>query len=258
MFITTAGRTTREMIAEAIKVAEDLQVPYLPRNKKSISLIQQQTDSDCIVLGKERLELYEKNSSQPFFFHPNSAMFRIKRLINGDFDPFASAAKLTKGMTVLDCTLGLASDSIIASFLVGREGLVTGIEGQKYLAFIVQQGLQTWNSGLTAMNEAMKAIRVIHSDARDYLKKQGDSSVDCVYLDPMFEETISESDGIKPLVHLAIHDDLTDEIIHEAIRVAKLRVVLKDHYNSLRFDKYGFQVLQRKTAKFHFGVIEKN
>ncbi|TWE06104.1 putative SAM-dependent methyltransferase [Neobacillus bataviensis] len=258
MFVTTAGRTNEEMIERALQISEFLQVPYLPRKKKSIYHIQNQADSDCIVVGKERLELFEKNTNQPFFFHPNSAMFRIKRLISGDYDPFADAVKLTKGMTFLDCTLGLASDAIIASFLVGREGVVTGIEGQKYLAFIVQQGLQTWDSGLPVMDEAMNRIRVIQTNARDYLKSQRDSSADCVYFDPMFEETILESDGIKALGHFAIHDNLTVEMITEAIRVAKYRVVLKDHYKSLRFEKYGFQVKRRKTAKFHFGVIEKN
>lgn len=258
MFVTTAGRTNEEMIERALQISKFLQVPYLPRKKKSIYHIQQQADSDCIVVGKERLELFEKNTNQPFFFHPNSAMFRIKRLISGDYDPFADAVKLTKGMTFLDCTLGLASDAIIASFLVGREGMVTGIEGQKYLAFIVQQGLKTWDSGLPVMDEAMNRIRVIQTNARDYLKSQRDSSADCVYFDPMFEETILESDGIKALGHFAIHDNLTDEMITEAIRVAKYRVVLKDQYKSLRFEKYGFQVMRRKTAKFHFGVIEKN
>ena len=258
MFVTTAGRTNEEMIERALQISEFLQVPYLPRKKKSIYHIQNQADSDCIVVGKERLELFEKNTNQPFFFHPNSAMFRIKRLISGDYDPFADAVKLTKGMTFLDCTLGLASDAIIASFLVGREGVVTGIEGQKYLAFMVQKGLNTWDSGLPAMNKAMKRVRVLHKEACQYLKSQADSSVDCVYFDPMFEETILESDGIKALGQLAIHDDLTDELINEAIRVAKLRVVLKDHYKSIRFEKYGFEVMRRKTAKFHFGVIEKN
>ncbi|PLS03528.1 class I SAM-dependent methyltransferase [Neobacillus cucumis] len=258
MFVTTAGRTSEEMIKKAMEIAGYLHVPYLPRKKKSIKLIQQQADGDCIVIGKERLELFEKNSSEPFFFHPNSAMFRIKRLIKGESDPFVDAAKLTNGMTVLDCTLGLASDTIVASFLVGEEGKVTGLEGQKYLAFIVERGLQSWDSGITEMNEAMNRVSVIQSEALDYLIRQGDASVDCVYLDPMFEETILESDGIKALGHFAIHDDLNDEMVNEASRVAKLRVVIKDHYKSQRFEKYGFQVLRRKTAKFHFGVIEKN
>jgi hypothetical protein len=187
MFVTTAGRTTPEMILEAIKIADHLQLPYLPRKKKSIKLIQQQANSGCIVVGKERLELFASNSVEPFFFHPNSAMFRIKRLINGDYDPFADAAKLTKGMTVLDCTLGLASDAIVASFLVGRQGMVTGLEGEKYLAYMVKRGLQTWESGISSMDDAMRHIHVIHKDALSFLRKQEDESADCVYFDPMFE-----------------------------------------------------------------------
>ncbi|MFZ7944193.1 hypothetical protein [Neobacillus sp. 19] len=99
-----------------------------------------------IVVGKDRVELFEKGSTLPFFFHPNSAMFRIKRLLSGENDPFADAAQLTEGMTILDCTLGLASDAIVASFLVGKGGHVTGLEGHKYLAYIVQEGLKVLGS----------------------------------------------------------------------------------------------------------------
>jgi len=257
MFITTAGRTNQQMIENAIHTAKTLEVPYVPRRKKSISLLQEEWDSGCLVVGKERIELFEKGSTQPFFFHPNSAMFRIKRLLQGGHDPFADIAQLSKGMTVLDCTLGLSSDAIVASFLVGEEGKVIGIEGQKYLAFIVQKGLQTWDSSLESMNGAMERIEVVHSSSLDYLKNQPNESVDCVYFDPMFEESVLESDGIKALGQFAVYDDLTEELLQEANRVAKTRIILKDHYKSTRFEKYGFQVVKRKTSKFHFGVIDK-
>ncbi|MFZ7943124.1 hypothetical protein ACO1D1_05675, partial [Neobacillus sp. 19] len=74
--------------------------------------MQLKANSDCLVVGKDRVELFEKGSTLPFFFHPNSAMFRIKRLLSGENDPFADAAQLTEGMTILDCTLGLASDAV--------------------------------------------------------------------------------------------------------------------------------------------------
>src|SRR5262249_39484281 len=153
--------------------------------------------------------------------------------------PFADAAKLSKGMTVLDCTLGLASDSIVASFLVGREGSVTGTEGQKYLAYIVKEGLKTWDTGIPQMNEAMERINVIQAASLDYLKGLNDASVDCVYFDPMFEESIIGSVGIKALTHFAIYNDLDEETMEEALRVAKFRVVLKDHFRSSRFERYG-------------------
>lgn len=257
MFITTAGRTNLELKQQAMKVAEELHIPYIERNKKSVSALQEIVMDDCIVIGKKRLELYPYRETEPFFFHPNSAMFRIKRLINNEHDPFLDAAKLEKGMTLLDCTLGLASDSIIASFAVSGTGRVVGIEGNKYLAYMVKEGLQQWDSGLLLMNEAMKMIEIHHANSYDFLKAQKSASFDVVYFDPMFEEPVIESDGIKSLSRFAIHDDLTHEIMKEAYRVARHRIVLKDHFRSERFKKYGFNVIVRKSAKFHFGTLEK-
>lgn len=257
MFVTTAGRTNQQMIEKSMELADKLAVPYIPRRKKSIQTLQKETKSECIVVGKERLELFSLGAEQPFFFHPNSAMFRIKRLANGEHDPFADAAQLSEGMTFLDCTLGLASDSIVASYIVGEDGRVTGTEGQKYLAFMVEAGLKTWDSEIYDMNRAMTRIQVVHSHALEYLKSLPDNSVDCVYFDPMFDEAILESDGIKALGHIALYDDLNEETIEEALRVTNHRVMLKDHYKSKRFEKYGFHVLRRKTAKFHFGFLEK-
>lgn len=257
MFVTTAGRTNQQMIEKAIEIANRLAVSYIPRRKKSIQTLQKEFNSECIVIGKERLELFSPGAEQPFFFHPNSAMFRIKRLANGEHDPFVDATQLTKGMTFLDCTLGLAADSIVASYIVGGEGKVTGTEGQKYLAFMVKEGLKTWDSEIPEMNRAMARIEVIHSRSLEYLNSLPENSVDCVYFDPMFDEAILESDGIKALGHIALYDDLTEEMIKQALRASKNRVTLKDHYKSKRFEKYGFRVLKRKTSKFHFGYIEK-
>lgn len=257
MFVTTSGRTTQQLNEKAMRIASSLDVPYVPRKKKSVQYLQEKWDSDCLVVTKERLELFRKDEAEPFFFHPNSAMFRAKRLLRGEHDPFAEAAQLSKGMSIIDCTLGLASDSIVASLLVGKEGSVTGIEGHKYLAYIVQDGLQAWDSGIQEMNEAMGRIKVIHSSSLGYLKELEDNSVDCVYFDPMFEESILGSVGIQPLGHFAIYDDLHEATMEEALRVARFRIILKDHYKSSRFDRYGFQVLRRPNAKFHFGYIEK-
>jgi hypothetical protein len=257
MFVTTAGRTNEHMIERAMGTAAILGVEYIPRNKKSIQSLQKEMDSDCIVVSKERNELFAKGERQPFFFHPNSAMFRIKRLMKQEHDPFADVSCLTEGMSFLDCTLGLASDSIVASYLVGETGKVIGVEGQSFLAFLVKMGLCKWDSGHSAMNDAMKRIQVVNDKALNVLQSLQNDSFDCVYFDPMFEESVLESDGIKALGQFALYDDLLEETVREALRVSRQRVVLKDHYKSSRFEKFGFRVLRRKTAKFHFGWIEK-
>ena len=62
-------------------------------------------------------------------------------------------------MTVLDCTLGMASDSIVASYVVGESGKVTGLEGNEYMAYIMENGLKTWSSSVSEIDEAMQRIQ---------------------------------------------------------------------------------------------------
>lgn len=257
MIITTAGRTNNEMIQLANEYAKDLQIPFVDRRKLSVEEIMAQEIDDVLVVGKNRLEIYPLyHPHEPIFFHPNSAMFRVKRLIRGEDDPLVHAARLDKGMTILDCTLGLGSDSIVASSVVGKSGRVVGIEGNRYTAFLLQHGLKVWESGNDEMKLAMSRIEVVHRNHLAFLKEQQNNSFDVVYFDPMFDEKIEESDGIKGLRIIALYTDILEEAIEEAKRVAKKRVVLKDHWKSTRFEKFGFSVYRRKTSKFHFGVIE--
>lgn len=258
MFITTAGRTNDEMIIMAKQTAIELEIKYVQRQKRSLLDLMESEQDDCIVVGKNRLELYPFREDDSFFFHPNSSMFRVRRLMKGDHDPFIDAAKLKPGMTLLDCTLGLASDSIVASYIVGPRGKVIGVEANPYMAFLVEKGLRYWRSDLEEMNEAMRRIQVIQNHSLEIMTQFADNSVDCVYFDPMFEERILESDGIRGLSRFANFDSLTIEMIHHSLRIARQRVILKDHYRSTRFLDFGFKVYKRKTSKFHFGVLEKN
>lgn len=257
MIVTTAGRTNTEMIQIAENTARMFNVPYIPRKKRSIKAVQKEVQDDCLVVGKARLELYPLGEYEPCFFHPNSAMFRIKRLQNGDKDPFIEACNLSLGKKLLDCTFGLGSDSITASFSVGEQGSVTGCEGNPFLAYVMKTGLQTWDDGDPTILAAMKRIEVKAGLALHLLNTLPSDCYDCVYFDPMFEENISESSGIKGIKKLAVYEPLTEETIHHAYRVARERVVLKDHYRSNRFKQFGFNVQIRKTAKFHFGILKK-
>jgi predicted methyltransferase len=257
MIVTTAGRTNREMIEKAKQIAAELGIPYAPRRKTSVQAMQQQYGDDVIVVGQNRLEMHPAASgAAPFFFHPNSAMFRVKRVLRGETEPFLEATKLQQGMSLLDCTLGMGADSIVASLVVGASGAVVGTEGNRYIAYLVQRGLQEWDSGLEPMNEAMRRIQVVQADYRSFLTSLPDCSFDVVYFDPMFEQSIVESDGIQGIKSFALYTELTDEVLYHAKRVARQRVVLKDHWQSARFQRFGFSVYVRKTAKFHFAAIE--
>ncbi|WP_223701945.1 class I SAM-dependent methyltransferase [Sutcliffiella deserti] len=257
MIVTTAGRSDNAMINFATQVANDLNVAYFPRNKKSIPMLQLEYNEDILVIGKVRFEWYQIGQENPIFFHPNSAAFRAKRWYAGEIEPFLQATGLKTGMRFLDCTLGLGSDSIIASLATGDNGRVTGIEENRFLAYLVQTGLKMWKMENEKTQNAMQRIEVIQGNHLDILIKLPNNSYDVVYFDPMFEKKIEESSGIKSIRRVVHYEDIQEYAITEAKRVANKRVVLKDQWQSERFQQHGFKTIKRKTAKFHYGFWEK-
>lgn len=257
MIVTTAGRPDEESFRLAKQVGDDLHVPFVPRKKRSVAKLSELYKANVMVAGKNRLEYYGKGSSAPFFFHPDTAAFRLKRLQRGETEPFLEACGLEMGDSFLDCTLGIGSDSIIASHVVGDSGSVTGLEVDPVIAYIVRRGLKEYETADAVLKGAMERIRVINCEAVEFLKRQPDDAFDVVYLDPMFERTIEESVNFESLREVGSHHPLTEAWVREAHRVAKKRVVLKAHFRSTHFEEFGFERKVRLTSKFHFGVLEK-
>ena len=254
VMVTTAGRTDQALDRKAEQIAAKLGLPFACRNKRSVSVFLKECEN-VLVVGKQALELYGRSSKEPYFFHPNLAMVRVKRLAAGKNDAFIDAAGLKKGDSLLDCTLGFASDSIAASFVVGETGRVTGIEGSRILSYMAETGLRSWEGQFPEMEAAMRRIEVIASNHYDYLLACPDKSVDVVYFDPMFEEGIEESTAMRTISGFAVFTDINADIITEAKRVARRKVVMKDHFRSKKFAQLGFDQQIRKSAKFHYGIL---
>jgi 16S rRNA (guanine1516-N2)-methyltransferase len=255
--VTTAGRPDELSQKLAEHASEVLNAKIIPRKKRSVMKMAEQYDANVIVAGKNRYEYYAKDAEAPFFFHPNSAAFRLKRVARGEDEPLLTACALERGDTFLDCTLGMGADSLIAAFVVGKEGKVVGLEADRNVAFIVKTGMQTYDTTELPLTSCMRNIDVVHATALEFLLAQPDESFDVVYMDPMFEEVIEESTNFEALRHAGSHISLNEAWVSEAKRVAKKRVVLKAHFKSKWFEQFGFVRDVRLTAKFHYGVFEK-
>lgn len=95
MLITTSFRANEQTIETAKALAEDLHGEYVERRKQSVKQLALKR-GDVLVVGKERFEWYQPNGEK-FFFHPSSAMFRVKRLLREEKDPLIEAAQLKPG-----------------------------------------------------------------------------------------------------------------------------------------------------------------
>lgn len=256
MIVTTGGRTDTEGKAEAKRIAYSLNIPFIERKKQPLTELMEKYRTPVIVAGKKRIECHLPGSEEPLFFHPNSAMFRVKRLLRGEADPFIEACGIRSGTKLLDCTMGLGADSMTASFAAGDKGNVTGIEENPVVAFLTAAGLSGYESGLEELDKAMRRVETVNCHHLDFLKSCSSGQYDVIYFDPMFEEEILESSNFSPLKPLASYAPLLKESVELAKKAAKKRVVLKDHFRSGRFAELGFRQLKRKSSKFHYGVIE--
>jgi len=214
--------------------------------------------------GVENILLVKKNSLSvvttegELFFHPNTAHLRIKNLRSGEGDRLIDALKISEGSSILDCTLGLGSDAIVESFIAGAVGKVVALEINPLIAEVVRHGLKNFNEDSLHILQAMRRIEVINADCQDYLTTCADNSFDVVYFDPMFRKPIQKSSGLNPIRPLADNSPLTKEVIVEACRVAKFRVVMKEHNGSPEFERLGFEVVDGgKYSSVAFGVINK-
>ncbi|CAM5180410.1 Putative SAM-dependent methyltransferase OS=Ureibacillus acetophenoni OX=614649 GN=SAMN05877842_103226 PE=4 SV=1 [Ureibacillus acetophenoni] len=87
--VTTAGRPDDVTMKLAQFACNELGLPFEPRKKRSVAKMSELLNANIIVAGKNRFEYYPKDVKNPFFFHPGTAAFRLKRIANGGIDPFS-------------------------------------------------------------------------------------------------------------------------------------------------------------------------
>lgn len=256
LLVTTALKNSPGIIREAKNIAEVLKIPYLPRENYSIKALTEQCNTSAIlVVSTERLTMV--NGEEEYFFHPSMAKIRIKDLVSGQSDQMARAMDLNPGDSVLDCTLGLGTDALVESFVTGSTGQITGLEKIPVLALITQRGLQEYVDNNDRINQAMRRIKVINADYNLFLKEAPDNSYDVVYFDPMFRRPNLKSSAINALRLLAEHEPLKEDIIRQAMRVARKRVVIKERKGSAEFARLDFKaVVGGKYSPINYGVIK--
>ncbi|HEL1619573.1 class I SAM-dependent methyltransferase [Streptococcus suis] len=245
MIVTTSLGMDEGLVYRARRIANELGIEYKERKKQSVGKMLG-TYEAVLVLYKDKLIL-EQRGGQVLFFHPDTAMLRIK----SGRDPLLELLGKEK-QSIIDCTMGLGSDSIV---LASASHRVTALESSKLVHFIVSRGLQDFDSGLQEVNRAMKSIQTIWTDSLTYLKEQIDKSVDVIYFDPMFSEEIKESQNLSGLAGLADRSRLTEEIVSEAKRVARKKLIIKAHFRDQVFEEFGFIRHVRPNQKFHYGEI---
>lgn len=254
--VTTARKPKIEVENLATQFAEKLNLQFVPRQDFSLENLKQMHGAENILLIKNNFPVILTNEGE-LFFHPNTAHLRIKNLRQGECDRLIDAAKIQSGDKILDCTLGLGSDSIVESFVAGNVGKVTALEINPVLAEVVRYGMKNFCDDTPQVIEAMRRVEVITADYFEYLKSAADNSFDVVYFDPMFRHGINKSSAINPIRPLADNRPLEINSVKEACRVARRCVVMKENSHNVEFARLGFKIADGgKYSSISFGVID--
>ena len=227
--VTTSVKPARTIEAMALEMAAELQAPYLPRNGRALPELFEAADAErFLIAGSDHLRLRDRVTGTEYYFHPNMFLIRGSNALRGAPDHFLEATGLKPGDSLLDCTLGFASESALASLRVGETGRVDGLESVRELALLTRIGLQTFPMSSRELGAALRRVHAIHADYREYLGDCVPKTYDAVYFDPFFEKRLSGSeDSVSPLFVFGNPAPLDAAAVQNARRVARRRVVIK-------------------------------
>lgn len=235
--------------AEADELARRFGLTAEPRADRLVpALIDAAQGAPVLVLGTLRADLFD--AGRAFRATTGMGYLRLVRTRVGQGDPLVTAAELKPGDRVLDATLGLAQDALVAAE-VTREP-VEGLEANPVLAAFVVAALRRLPG--TAAREAAARINVRCADHRAALKEFPTRSFDVILLDPMFRTAADANPLFDLLRRHGEHAPLDAQTLREARRVARRGVLVKDAAPGTELTRLDLVPLpSRRTSRIVFG-----
>jgi len=227
--VTTPLRPSPAEEAEARAAAARHGLRFVPRGRRSAAEALRAGGADALlVLSPLWATLLVDGEERRW--SPGMGFLRARRArarLAGGGDPttrdtFLEAAGIEDGDAVLDCTLGLGADALVAAVAAGPRGRVVGVEASPALAAWVAEGLRRLG------DEAAARVEVRAGDHAALLAALPRRSFDVVVFDPMFRHARAEPAGFDVVRRLADPRPLSPEALASACRVARRWVLVKD------------------------------
>lgn len=219
--VTTSRKVHDDRLAYARDRALQWELPFVERADQSMPQLLAAYDA-VIVFEDDGVRLADVGAD--LAFHPGMAQQRIDRLQRGEPDALVEIAELEPGLRVVDATLGLGRDALVAAFVLGPSGRVVGLEANAVLYAFASEGLRGYVER-HHLAPRIAPISVRHADALAWLRTTTER-FDVVVLDPMFARPKAADPGFELLRRHAVGDPVTDELIAAARHRAD-RVVVK-------------------------------
>jgi len=232
--------------AEARHIADAYGLEAVPRDGRTVESLLEAYPG-ILVLGSRRADLYE--NGRTYRASVGMAFLRVLRARKGEIDPLVRHASLEPGDSVLDATLGLGGDALVAAQTTGTK--VVGIESDPVIAAFTYAALRRLPKH---GREPARRVEVVRADHRAFLKAQPDASFDVVLLDPMFRRAGDAGPLFELLRTHGDHAPLDPATLREAQRVARRGVLVKDSARGEELQRLGLTPRPvRRSAAIAFG-----
>jgi len=230
--------------ARSIAIAYGLEA--VPRDGRTLEQLLEEHRT-VLVLGSRRADLYE--DGRTYRASVGMAFLRVLRARKGEIDPLVAHAGLKPGETVLDATLGLGGDALVAAHATGAR--VVGLESDPVIAAFTCAALKRLAKH---GRDPASRIEVVRADHRAWLKAQTNGAFDVVLLDPMSRKAGDAGPLFELLRTHADHAPLDLSTLREAQRVARRGVLVKDSARGEELQRLGLTPrLTRRSASIAFG-----
>jgi 16S rRNA (guanine1516-N2)-methyltransferase len=234
--------------AEARELAERFGLRAEARAGRTIEgLLRDAGGAPVLVLASRRADLHEHG--RRYRATVGMAFLRMLRARRGEPDPLTSLADLRPGDAVVDATLGLGGDALVA--VHATKARVVGLESNGVIAAFTQAALRRLPS---AAREAGKLVHIVLAEHREWLRDQPSGSFDVVLFDPMFRRAGDAAPLFALLRDHAEYAALDAATLQEARRVARRGVLVKDAARGEELQRLGLVPrLSRRSAAIAFG-----
>jgi 16S rRNA (guanine1516-N2)-methyltransferase len=186
------------------------------------------------------------------------ALLRFSRAISGNGgqpDTLVRVAKLSPGERVIDATLGLGADALIAAH--ATRARVLAFEQSPIIAAFTQAALRRPTGAPDLRKAALEAgerIVVRAGNHHDLLAAEADKSADVILFDPMFQAPVESQPVFDVIREHADRSKLSDESLAQARRVATRGVLIKDSPRGSELKRLKLRPIH--SRRFLFGWLQ--
>lgn len=249
---------------EARALARECGLRFVERGVRTLGIfLAEAGENPVLVLARDRALLHVpgvedrggrrgRDEAPGFRLTPGMSVLRLLRAARGEHDPLVRAAGLRPGDRVLDATLGLGGDALLAAQATGAP--VVGLEASALLAACARASLARLRGPGPAPAEAAARIEVRWQDHRAALAALPDHAFDVVLLDPMFRAPGASAPAFDLVRAFADGAPLSPETLRQARRVARRGVLVKDSPPGVELARLGLSpVPGRRLPRIVFG-----